>query len=226
MGLRAGTEPGHGLSIIMAAMSKILVIEDENKMRRNLVTILQLEGFEVIGAENGLSGLQMAESQGPDLILCDVMMPDIDGYAVLEQVRSNPKTTDIPLIFLTARGEKTDLRHGMNLGADDFLCKPCPTEELLEAVRARLKRQKERATSANSAIDFSSTQPLVKMGLTPREADVLLWMTQGKTNAEIATILALSDKTVKIHVGHIFEKLGVENRTAAALQALEVLRKK
>lgn len=206
-------------------MPKILVIEDEAKMRRNLLTILQMEGYQAVGAENGSEGLKMVDTELPDLILCDVMMPDLDGYSVLEKVRANPKTTDIPLIFLTARGEKTDFRHGMNLGADDFLCKPCPTEELLAAVKARLRRQSELASSAKAAIDFGSSQPLLKMGLTPREGDVLLWLAQGKTNAEIATILALSDKTVKIHVGHIFEKLGVENRTAAALQALEVLRK-
>src|SRR5688572_17095102 len=116
MAFRSRAEHGDGWSLRFL-MAKILVIEDEHKMRRNLLTILQMEGFEAVGAENGGEGLKMVETELPDLILCDVMMPDLDGYGVLAKVRANPKTTDIPLIFLTARGEKNDFRHGMNLGA-------------------------------------------------------------------------------------------------------------
>jgi DNA-binding NarL/FixJ family response regulator len=208
-------------------MPKILVIEDEFKMRRNLVTMLEMENFEAIGAEDGEAGLQLAQAELPDLILCDVMMPKLDGYQVLAGIRNNKKTSDIPLIFLTARGEKQDFRHGMNLGADDYLCKPCPIDDLLAAIQARLRRQSElnRAALAqkSSVTDFNSAAPLEKLGLTHREAEVLLWMSQGKANSDIGSILGLSEKTVKIHVGHILEKLGVENRTTAALRGLESL---
>ncbi|HYE30351.1 MAG TPA: response regulator transcription factor [Methylomirabilota bacterium] len=208
-------------------MPKILVIEDEVKMRRNLLTILQMENFEAIGAENGHEGVEAARRELPDLILCDVMMPGCDGYNVLERIRSDHATADIPLIFLTACGEKQDFRHGMNLGADDYLTKPCPTEDLLAAIRARLRRAQldgARSGSTGSARpDFSSAKPLESLSLTPREAEVLLWMCQGKANGDIATILGMSEKTVKIHVGHILEKLHVENRTAAALRGLEAL---
>ena len=202
-------------------MPQILVIEDETKMRRNLLTILQMEGFETLGAENGLSGVELATLEQPDLILCDVMMPGLNGYEVLERIRANNRTADIPLIFLTARGEKQDFRHGMNLGADDYLTKPCPADDLLDAIRARLRRQVQLSPGADP--DFSSPAPLETLGLTPREAEVLLWVAQGKGNSDIGQILQMSEKTVKIHVGHILEKLGVENRTAAALRCLEVL---
>jgi DNA-binding NarL/FixJ family response regulator len=208
-------------------MPKILVIEDEGKMRGNLLTILRMENFDAVGAENGHMGLDLAQRELPDLIVCDVMMPGLDGYQVLERIRANRMTADIPLIFLTACGEKQDLRHGMNLGADDYLSKPCPAEELLAAIHARLRRQSEMLRSAVSigagSPDFSSPAPLEKLGLTPREAEVLLWMSQGKANSDMGIILGLSEKTVKIHVGHILEKLGVENRTAAALRGLEAL---
>jgi len=196
-------------------------------MLRNLLTILRMEHYEAIGTEDGEKGLELARQEMPDLILCDVMMPGLDGYQVLARLRAHPATVEIPLIFLTARGEREDIRTGMNLGADDYLCKPCPADELLEAIEARLRRQREIETAAQQAAGatprFESAAPLEALNLTPREAEVLLWIAQGKANADIAVILGMSDKTVKIHVSHILQKLGVENRTAAARSALEAL---
>ncbi|EAW37293.1 response regulator [Lyngbya sp. PCC 8106] len=122
-------------------MSKILVIEDEFAIRDNIIELLEIEDFEVLGAENGRIGFQKASEYLPDLILCDVMMPDLDGYGVLSALRSNPTTATIPFIFLTAKAEHTDIRQGMGLGADDYLTKPCTAEELLEAIKTRLKKQ-------------------------------------------------------------------------------------
>ena len=117
------------------------MIEDEFSIRENIVELLEIEDFEVLSAENGRVGFQRANEHLPDLILCDVMMPELDGYAVLNALRSNPTTATIPFIFLTAKAEHTDLRRGMGLGADDYLTKPCSAEELLEAVKTRLKKQ-------------------------------------------------------------------------------------
>lgn len=119
-------------------MKKILVIEDEELVRNNIVEILDTVDFRVIGASNGGIGVQLAEEHLPDLILCDVMMPELDGYGVLAALRSNPVTATIPFIFLTAKGDKTDIRQGMNLGADDYLTKPFRRKELLGAIEARL----------------------------------------------------------------------------------------
>jgi DNA-binding NarL/FixJ family response regulator len=204
-------------------MKRILVIEDEPEMRRNLATILRLEQFHPIPAENGRVGIELAAKENPDLILCDVMMPEVDGYGVLQALRENPRTVAIPFIFLTAKGEKPDVRAGMNLGADDYLTKPVPKLELLEAIRSRLQRADQQSTPAFKP-NFDSPKPLeTAFNLTPRAAEVLLWLAQGKTNVEIATILGNTESTVKKHVAEVFEKLGVETRGGATLRALEIL---
>lgn len=122
-------------------MKTILVIEDDELIRQNLLEILELEGFRAIEAENGQIGIQKACAFLPDLVLCDICMPELDGYAVLESLRSTPQTSTIPVVFLTAKSDQSDLRRGMNLGADDYLVKPCSVVELIGAITSRLKKQ-------------------------------------------------------------------------------------
>lgn len=203
-------------------MKTVLLIEDEPHMRRNVLRMLELEGYRAVGAEDGREGVAAAKKERPDLILCDVTMPELDGHGVLEELRKDPTTAAIPFIFLTARGEKTDLRAGMNLGADDYLVKPVSLKDLLAAMNARFEKAKLTSGRATKPT-FESSKPLESLGLTPREAEVLLWAAQGKTNAEIGLILEASTATVKKHVEHILEKLGVENRQSAAVRALEIL---
>jgi len=204
-------------------MKKILIIEDEPEMRRNILAILKLEKFLGLGAENGRIGVELAKRDKPDLILCDVMMPELDGHGVLKALREDPATVSIPFIFLTAKGERRDMRDGMNLGADDYLIKPVAKADLLTAIATRLARAAQQVTNEFKP-DFSSAQPLVEqLGLTPRVAEVLLWVAQGKTNPEIGSILGISESTVKKHMIEVLENLGVETRTAASLRALEVL---
>jgi DNA-binding NarL/FixJ family response regulator len=110
----------------------------------------------------------------------------------------------------------------MNLGADDYLTKPVANADLVRAIETRLRRSQQHANREFKP-NFSSAQPLLKLGLTPRAAETLLWLSQGKTNSDIATILSITESTVKKHVQEIFEKLGVETRGAATLRALEVI---
>jgi DNA-binding NarL/FixJ family response regulator len=203
-------------------MKKILVIEDEPEMRRNITTLLRYHGYEPIPAENGRQGVEAARREKPDLILCDVMMPELDGFGVLQKVQASIRLSRIPFIFLTAKGEKDDLRSGMNLGADDYLTKPVANDDLVRAIEARLRRA-EQQVNREFKPDFSRSKPLLALGLTPRAAEALLWLAQGKTNSDIATILGITESTVKKHVQEIFEKLGVETRGAATVRALEVL---
>jgi signal transduction histidine kinase len=120
---------------------KILVIEDDSAIRKMLTDLLVIEGFAAITAEDGKSGLHLAQTCLPDLILCDVRMPEMDGYEVLDKLRSNATTATIPFIFLTAHSTNESFRQGMELGADDYLIKPCRAEDLLAAIASRFKKQ-------------------------------------------------------------------------------------
>ncbi|RCJ35727.1 diguanylate cyclase [Nostoc punctiforme NIES-2108] len=121
-------------------MPKILIIEDEEAVRENLLDLLEAEDFETIAAANGRIGVHLAISEVPDLILCDIMMPEIDGYGVLTALRQEPSTATIPFIFLTAKSAKSDFRQGMDMGADDYITKPFTRSELLSAIMNRLEK--------------------------------------------------------------------------------------
>ncbi|NEO00080.1 MAG: EAL domain-containing protein [Moorea sp. SIO3I7] len=122
-------------------MRKILVIEDEEFVRENIIELLDAEGFDVIGAENGRVGVNLAKGTIPDLIICDVMMPEMDGYSVLTSLRQDSMMATVPFIFLTAKAAKNDFRQGMELGADDYITKPFTRAELLGSISSRLKKK-------------------------------------------------------------------------------------
>ncbi|MCJ8279720.1 MAG: response regulator, partial [Rivularia sp. ALOHA_DT_140] len=124
-----------------AVSKKILVIEDDARTRNMYLDGLESEGFEMISASNGKIGIQQAVSNLPDLVICDILMPDIDGFTVLNNLRQNPLTAIIPFIFLTARGSQEDFRKGMESGADDYIAKPATVEQLLKAIAIRLEKK-------------------------------------------------------------------------------------
>ena len=121
-------------------MKRILIIEDNAIVRENLEEILSLSGYDVDTAENGVVGVEKVNKNTPDLVLCDVMMPELDGFGVLKILAKNPATMDIPFIFLTAKADKSDFRKGMGLGADDYITKPFDDVELLDAIETRLRK--------------------------------------------------------------------------------------
>ncbi len=121
-------------------MKKILIIEDNDEVRENLAEILSLSGYQTIEAEDGTIGVELAQLEEPNLILCDVMMPKLDGYGVLKILREKAETADTPFVFLTAKTEKGDFRRGMNLGADDYIQKPFFKDELLRVIEVRLRK--------------------------------------------------------------------------------------
>src|SRR6478609_1833847 len=121
-------------------MKSILVIEDNKDLRENTAEILDLAGYKTFTAENGKKGVDIAVKEKPDVIICDIMMPELDGYGVLHLLRKNPDTQAIPFIFLTAKTERSDFRKGMEMGADDYITKPFEDIELLSAVETRLKK--------------------------------------------------------------------------------------
>ncbi|MCB9260881.1 MAG: response regulator [Flavobacteriales bacterium] len=140
-------------------MKTILVVEDNLEIRENLTEILELDGYNVISAEDGKQGVALAQEHLPDLILCDIMMPNLDGYGVIHMLSRNPMTMRIPFIFLTAKTEKVDIRKGMSLGADDYIVKPFDETDLLLAIENRLKKyelisQNTKPTSAQHQVSF------------------------------------------------------------------------
>ena len=136
-------------------MKKILLIEDNIELRENTGEILSLASYEVITAANGKEGVAIAQQEKPDLIVCDIMMPELDGYGVLHILGKHIDTSSIPFIFLTAKTDKNDIRKGMNLGADDYLIKPFEQAELLNAIETRLRKQEMQATKySNTSVDL------------------------------------------------------------------------
>ena len=134
-------------------MKKILVIEDEDLIREAINLILRVNGFDVITAENGAKGIELAKEHIPDMIVSDIMMPEKDGYEVLEALKNYPLTATLPFLFLSAKADKSDIRQGMNLGADDYLTKPFEHDQLIAAVQTRLAKSEEIRKIAEKKLD-------------------------------------------------------------------------
>lgn len=145
-------------------MKTILIIEDNPDVRENTAEILELSDYNVITAENGKSGVKKALEETPDLIVCDIMMPELDGYGVLHLLSKNPKTSSIPFIFLTAKSEKDDFRKGMSMGADDYITKPFDESDLLTAIENRLK--KSEVIKHHFSGDLEQVQSLLNVSST------------------------------------------------------------
>lgn len=208
----------------MSTMAKLLVIDDEAKMRRSLVALLASDGHSVLEAGDGRKGVELARRELPDLIVCDITMPGMNGHRVLQTLRDDPELAPTPFIFLTGWDDRDDVRAGMNLGADDYLVKPVRAADLLAAVQARLRRRAVSPASAASPSVPTSASLATTLSLSPREAEILSWVMQGKTNPEIGIISGIKLTTVKKHLESIYAKLGVDNRTAAVMLAVERLR--
>ncbi|BAU11316.1 putative diguanylate phosphodiesterase with response regulator receiver modulation [Leptolyngbya sp. NIES-3755] len=152
-------------------MSSVLVIEDDPEILENIEEILELQSYETLTTSSSLAGLQLAKEALPSLVICDVVMPELDGYGVLNELRQQEETSTIPFIFLTGRSERADIRMGMELGADDYLTKPFTQEELIGAVQSclnkydRLSRQHEAQIQESQSIEkqLQTAQELAEM---------------------------------------------------------------
>lgn len=155
------------LSGIKIVMTKILLIEDDEDIRLNIAEVLQLARYDVVSACNGKEGVEMVRTEHPDLIVCDVMMPVMDGFGVLHVLQMDEKTQNIPFIFLTSKNSISDLRHAMNLGADDYIIKPFEGSDLLDAIGNRLKKAEQAmkaiAQETSPETTFSSGDPLASL---------------------------------------------------------------
>jgi two-component system OmpR family response regulator len=207
-------------------MPKILLIEDQPQMRQNVALILELNGFEVVVAEDGKQGLMKARAERPDLILCDVMMPELDGYGVLHLLRKVEAMRSVPFIFLTAKGEKTEQRTGMNLGADDYLIKPFDLDEIFARGRALIRRAAGVVSNVMQIgpVRINVQSRAVSLGgkavlLTPREYVLLefLAMHRGEVVTRTTLYEHLFDENeitlsnlLDVHISNLRGKLGAD----------------
>lgn len=157
-----------------------MLIEDNTAVRENIEEILELAGYTVVSAPNGKKGVDAVLKETPDLIICDIMMPELDGYGVLHMLSKNPKTSSVPFIFLTAKAERNDFRKGMEMGADDYITKPFDDIELLNAVETRLKKsdllKTEFSSNAEGVNDFfNHARNTAKIDLTQGERETQTW---------------------------------------------------
>ncbi len=193
----------------------ILVIEDDPLLCKNMGLILQMEGFEVRTAADGMIGQAMIAEKKPDLILCDILMPGMNGFTLLEEIKKNPDFCDILFIFVTALSEHADIRRGMLAGADDYLTKPFSTDDLIASVNGRLRKLGALQKRAIPVAD-AAEQDILRDRVSAREKEVLILVGQGATTREIAERLFISPKTVEVHRSRLMKKLEVVNAVGLA----------
>ncbi len=201
--------------------TRLLLIDDDPNLILLVKDYLEFRGYEVITADNGKTALNVLEDADPDMIICDIMMPEMDGYTFVENVRSNIKTRWIPFLFLSAKGQSQDRVKGLSKGADVYMVKPFEPEELVAQVESSLK-QADRLLQHSRGADVT---PIIQVPddvtLTPKELEVVQMVAQGMSNREVAINLKVSQRTVESHVSNMLNKTNLSNRTELARWAIE-----
>jgi len=201
---------------------KLLLIDDDPNLIFLVKDYLELRGYEVIATSNGREALKVLERETPNMIICDVMMPEMDGYSFVKRVRENFRTNWIPVLFLSAKGQSQDKVKGLNTGADFYMVKPFEPDELIAQIESslsqasRLIKHQERGSENKLTI-----QVPFDVELTPTEIKVVQFVARGMANREIANELLVSQRTVESHVSNMLGKTGLSNRTELARWAIE-----
>jgi DNA-binding NarL/FixJ family response regulator len=206
----------------MKEQKRLLLIDDDPNLILLVKEYLEFRGYEIGTAENGREALDVLEHDVPDMIICDVAMPEMDGYTFVEQVRQSERTGWIPVLFLSAKGQSTDRVKSLNKGGDVYMVKPFEPEELVAQVESALKqtvRWKEHQTKGSDNV--SRIQVPFDVQLTPTELKVVQFVARGLANREIAEELNVSQRTVESHVSNMLGKTNLHNRTELARWAIE-----
>lgn len=201
---------------------RLLLIDDDPNLILLVKDYLEFRGYEVITAENGREALEVLEQEIPDMIICDVMMPEMDGYAFVNEVRQEERTSWIPILFLSAKGQSQDKIKGLNIGADVYMVKPFEPEELVAQVEASLKQAyRQRQQTGGGGENEAKIQVPFDVHLTQTELKVVQFVARGLANRDIAQELNVSQRTVESHVSNMLGKTGLNNRTELARWAIE-----
>ncbi|QIZ72656.1 response regulator transcription factor [Oxynema aestuarii] len=221
--------------------AQLLLVDDEPGLREAVQAYLEDEGFQVEVASNAEQGWELLQQKLPELVITDIMMPHVDGYEFLKQLREDPRFKALPVVFLTARGMTGDRIQGYQAGCDAYLSKPFDPDELVAIVKNLLDRRAAQSPETGETPDIASlareigeikslltgrsaiaqTPPPIKVDLTPREQSVLDLVAQGLMNKEIAKTLETSVRNVEKYVSRLFSKTGTNSRTELVRYALE-----
>ena len=201
---------------------RLLLIDDDPNLILLVKDYLEFRGYEVITAENGREALEVLEQDIPDRIICDVIMQEMDGYQFVNTVRQDERTSWIPILFLSAKGQSQDKIKGLNIGADVYMVKPFEPEELVAQVEASLKQAyRQRQQAGGSGDNETKIQVPFDVHLTQTELKVVQYVARGLANRDIAEELNVSQRTVESHVSNMLGKTGLHNRTELARWAIE-----
>ncbi len=203
---------------------QLLLIDDDPNLILLVKDYLEFRGYEVLTAENGREALEILEQETPDMIICDVMMPEMDGYSLVEHVRKDVRMNWIPVLFLSAKGQIQDRVKGLSTGADVYMVKPFEPEELVAQVESSLKQASRlmvHQPSKGGGEAVHKIQVPFDVELTPTELKVVQFVARGMANREIAEELNVSQRTIESHVSNMLGKTGLHNRTELARWAIE-----
>ncbi|HIK45466.1 MAG TPA: response regulator transcription factor [Leptolyngbyaceae cyanobacterium M65_K2018_010] len=200
---------------------QLLLIDDDPNLILLVKDYLEFRGYEVKTAGNGREALELLDHSVPDMIICDVMMPEMDGHTFVKQVRENPTTEWIPILFLSAKGQSQDRVKGLNTGADVYMVKPFEPEELVAQVESSLKQASRLIKQQVKPGSGPAIQVPFDVELTPTELRVVQFVARGMANREIADELQVSQRTIESHVSNMLGKTGLHNRTELARWAIE-----
>jgi two-component system NarL family response regulator len=201
---------------------RLLLVDDDPNLILLVKDYLEYQGYQVTTAGNGREALESLDKEIPDMIICDIMMPEMDGYTFINRVRENSRTSWIPVMFLSAKGQSQDRVKGLDTGADIYMVKPFEPEELVAQVESSL-RQARRLMGHNnrSSDDSPRIQVPSNVELTPTETKVVQLVAQGMSNREIAEQLKVSQRTIESHVSNMLNKTNLHNRTELARWAMQ-----
>ncbi|MEY2856780.1 MAG: hypothetical protein RLZZ74_1092 [Cyanobacteriota bacterium] len=201
---------------------KLLLIDDDPNLILLVKDYLEFRGYNVDTAENGREALELLDNLVPDMIICDVMMPEMDGYTLVKHIREEPVTNRIPVLFLSAKGQSQDRVKGLNEGADVYMSKPFEPEELVAQVESSLKQIKRWENGRHKGLEGAPTIVVPhNVELTPTETKVVQLVAKGMANREIANQLNVSQRTIESHVSNMLNKTSLNNRTELARWAIE-----
>jgi DNA-binding NarL/FixJ family response regulator len=201
---------------------KLLLIDDDPNLILLVKDYLEFRGYNVDTAENGREALELLDNLVPDMIICDVMMPEMDGYTLVKHIREEPVTNRIPVLFLSAKGQSQDRVKGLNEGADVYMSKPFEPEELVAQVESSLKQIKRWENGRHKGLEGAPTIVVPhNVELTPTETKVVQLVAKGMANREIANQLNVSQRTIESHVSNMLNKTSLNNRTELARWAME-----